>query len=126
MPERLLALARLACRAGVLASLIYSQLRVVIDLIATSRGDQASLQAEVLMLRRHVQVLERQVKRVRWNAGDRMLLAALRNRLLQSAWAGLLVRPQTVLGWHRAFAAKVGCLPQPCGAHLFIRGWLRV
>jgi putative transposase len=90
----------------VLASLIYSLFRVVIDLVATSRGDQASLQAEVLVLRRQVQVLERQVKRVRWKPGDRMLLAALRNRLPQSAWAGLLVRPGTVLGWHRALVQR--------------------
>jgi putative transposase len=90
----------------VLASLIYSLLRVVIELLATTRGDQTSLQAEVLVLRRQVQVLERQVKRVRWKPGDRMLLAALRNRLPQSAWAGLLVRPQTVLGWHRTLVRR--------------------
>ncbi|HEX2681424.1 MAG TPA: integrase core domain-containing protein [Candidatus Dormibacteraeota bacterium] len=89
-----------------LASLIYSVLRVVIDLLATSRDDQASLQAEVLVLRRQVQVLERQVKRVNWKPGDRMLMAALRNRLPQSAWAGLLVRPATVLGWHRALVRR--------------------
>lgn len=89
-----------------LASRIYSLLRVVIDLLATSRGDQASLQAEVLVLRRQVLVLERQVKRMRWKPGDRMVLAALRNRLPQSAWAGLLVRPQTVLGWHRSLVRR--------------------
>ncbi|HEX2679692.1 MAG TPA: helix-turn-helix domain-containing protein, partial [Candidatus Dormibacteraeota bacterium] len=89
-----------------LASLIYSLIRVVIDLLATSRSDQATLQAEVLVLRRQVQVLERQVKRVRWKPGDRMLLAALRDRVPQSAWAGLLVRRQTVLGWHRALVRR--------------------
>ena len=68
----------------------------------TSRADQAQLRAEVLALRRQVQVLERQIKRVRWTPGDRMLLAALRDHLPRSAWAGLLVRPETVLGWHRA------------------------
>jgi putative transposase len=53
------------------------------------------------VLRRQVQVLERQIKRVRWTPGDRMFLAALRNRLPRSAWAGLLIQPETVLGWHR-------------------------
>src|SRR6266536_4973041 len=38
--------------------------------------------------------------------GDRMLMAALRDRLPQSAWAGLLVRPETVLGWHRALVRR--------------------
>ena len=80
-----------------LVSLVYSLLRALIDVIATSQGDRAQLQAEVLALRRQVQVLERQIKRVRWTPGDRMLMAALRDHLPQAAWAGLLVRPETVL-----------------------------
>jgi putative transposase len=31
-----------------------------------------------------------------------MVLAALRERIARSGWAGLLVQPETVLGWHRA------------------------
>jgi len=84
-----------------LASLLYSLLRALLDVLATGRGDQAQLQAEVLALRRQVQVLERQIKRVRWSPGDRLLLAALRERIPPPAWAGLLVKPETVLGWHR-------------------------
>jgi hypothetical protein len=90
----------------VLASLLYSLLRALLDLIATSRGDQAQLQTEVLALRRQVQVLERQIKRVRWTPGDRMLMAAPRDHLPQSAWAGLLVHPETVLGWHRTLVRR--------------------
>ena len=47
-------------------SLIYSLLRAVLEVLVTSRTDQAKLQAEVLVLRRQVQVLERQIKRVHW------------------------------------------------------------
>jgi hypothetical protein len=90
----------------VVASLLYSPVRFVLDLVATSRADRAKLQGEVLALRRQVQVLERQVKRVRWGPGDRMIMAALRERLPRSAWAGLLVRPETVLGWHRALVRR--------------------
>jgi hypothetical protein len=43
-------------------SLLYSLVRFWLDVIATSHGDQAKLQAEVLALRRQVQVLERQIK----------------------------------------------------------------
>jgi putative transposase len=46
-------------------------------------------------------VLERQITRVRWAPADRMVLAALRDRLPRSAWAALRVQPETVLGWHR-------------------------
>ena len=87
-------------------SLFYSLVRVLLDLIATCRSDQATLQAEVLALRRQVQVLERQIKRVRWTPGDRMITAALREHLQHSAWAGLLVKPETVLGWHRELVRR--------------------
>ena len=66
-------------------SVLYSLLRVLLDLIVTSQRDQAHLLAEVLALRRQVQVLERQVKRVRWSPGDRLIMAALRERLPRSA-----------------------------------------
>jgi putative transposase len=68
--------------------------------------DQAKLQAEVLALRRQVQVLERQIKRVNWTPADRMVLAALRDRLPRSAWAALRVQPETVLGWHRQLVRR--------------------
>jgi putative transposase len=86
----------------VVASLLYSLVRVLLDALVLSRSDHGELQAEVLALRRQVQVLERQIKRVRWNPADRMILAALRARLSGAAWAGLLVKPETVLDWHRA------------------------
>lgn len=87
-------------------SLIYSLLRVLMDVLATRHADQADLQAEVLALRRQIQVLERQIKRVEWSPGDRMVLAALRGRIPRSGWAALLVKPETVLGWHRALVRK--------------------
>jgi hypothetical protein len=46
-------------------AMLYSLIRVVLDAIATSHSNEAKLRAEVLALRRQVQVLERQIKRVR-------------------------------------------------------------
>jgi putative transposase len=89
-----------------MASLLYSLIRVLFDVCVTSQCDQDKLRAEVLALRRQVQVMERQIKRVHWMPGDRMVMAALRDHLPQSAWAGLLVRPETVLGWHRALVRR--------------------
>jgi hypothetical protein len=89
-----------------MASMLYSLIRVVLDAIATSHSNEAKLRVEVLALRRQVQVLERQIKRVRWEPGDRMILAALRERLPRSAWAALLVQPETVLGWHRELVRR--------------------
>jgi len=86
--------------------MFYSFARVLLDVIATSHASEVELRAEVLALRRQVQVLERQIKRVRWEPGDRLILAALRERLPRPAWAGLLVRPETVLGWHRELVRR--------------------
>ena len=88
------------------ASVAYSLLRFLLDVVATSQRDKDKLQAEVLVLRRQVQVLERQIGRVRWTPGDRMVLAALRERLPRTAWSALLVQPETVLGWHRELVRR--------------------
>lgn len=89
-----------------MASMLYSLIRVVLDAIATSHSNEDKLRVEVLALRRQVQVLERQIKRVRWEPADRMILAALRERLPRLAWAALLVQPETVLGWHRELVRR--------------------
>ena len=86
---------------AVAASVLYSLIRLFLDVAATRGQEQTKLQAEVLVLRRQVQVLERQIKRVQWSLADRMMLAALIDRLPRTAWSALLVRPETVLGWHR-------------------------
>jgi len=86
----------------VVASVLYFLVYVFLDVIVTSRRDHSELQAEVLALRRQVQVLERQIKRVRWSPADRMIMAALRERLPSAAWIGLLVKRETVLDLHRA------------------------
>src|SRR6266566_1537230 len=49
-----------------------------------------------------------------------MILAALHERLPRSAWAGLLVRPETVLGWHRALVRRKWAAYAECRA-LIIR-----
>jgi transposase len=99
----------------VAGSLLYALLRAVLEAVAVARTDRRMLEAEVLALRRQVQVLERQIKRVSWKPADRMILAALRERRPPSAWAGLLVRPETVLGWHRALVRRkwAACCRRP-------------
>jgi len=82
-------------------SVLYSVIRLLVDVMTTMRRDQAELVAEVLTLRRQVQVLERQIKRVHWTPGDRMVMAVVARLLPKSAWKGLLVKPETLLGWHR-------------------------
>jgi len=90
----------------VIGAWLYTLTRLVVDAFMMRRRDRAALEAEVLVLRRQVQVLERQIRRVHWSPDDRMLLAALRDRLPKVAWNGLLVKPATVLGWHREMVRR--------------------
>lgn len=66
--------------------------------------------AEILALRHQIAILERQLgqQRVHVTAADRALLAALLHRLPRQALrrVRLLVRPDTVLRWHRGLAAS--------------------
>jgi putative transposase len=66
--------------------------------------------AEILALRHQIAVLERQLgrRRVPFTAADRALLAALLHRLPQQTLRRLrlLVRPDTVLRWHRDLIAS--------------------
>jgi transposase InsO family protein len=66
--------------------------------------------AEILALRHQITVLERQLgkERVRFAPGDRAFLAALLHRLPVEALrrVRLLVRPDTVLRWHRDLVAR--------------------
>ena len=60
----------------------------------------------MLVLRQQVKVPERQVKRVRWQPRERLLLALLRERLPRSASASLLIQPEIVLGSHRELVRR--------------------
>ncbi|MBB4786867.1 hypothetical protein BJY27_007828 [Streptomyces rapamycinicus] len=65
---------------------------------------------EILALRHQIMVLERQLgkDRVRFVPSDRAFLAALLHRLPMDVLRGvrLLVRPDTVLRWHRGLLAR--------------------
>jgi putative transposase len=61
---------------------------------------------EIAVLRHQVAVLHRQVVRPRYNAADGMVLAALANLLPRERWAVFLVRPATLLRWHRELIAR--------------------
>jgi hypothetical protein len=82
---------------------------------------------EIVALRHQLAVLQRQTKRPRLTSSDRMLWVALRR--LWPKWQqalviprrglpGVVVKPATVIGWHRAGfrAAGVSCSSWwPCG-----------
>ena len=79
---------------------------VVLRLLPVSDWDKDT---EILVLRHQIAVLERQLgrRRVRFTLPDRVLLAALVHRLRPEVLRRLrlLVRPDTVLRWHRDLIA---------------------
>ena len=82
----------------------FSSTRVFVALLVTlwaSFRSHAALQIEILALRHQLGVLQRSVKRPRLTPADRLLWA-----WLSAAWAGwrsalVIVKPETVIAWHR-------------------------
>jgi len=62
---------------------------------------RASLQMEVLALRHQLNVLERCLKRPKRTASDRFFWACLAATWRSWRSALILVKPETVIGWHR-------------------------
>ena len=60
-----------------LYSLAYALVRLLLEILIVRGGSAARLRIEVLALRHQLGVLERQVGRARWQASDRLVLAAI-------------------------------------------------
>jgi putative transposase len=61
---------------------------------------------EIIVLRRQVQVLRRQVDRPTLTEDDRTLLGAIAAALPRSLRQGWIVTPETLLRWHRKRIAR--------------------
>jgi putative transposase len=82
--------------------LIARNLFALIWLLARPRR---SKELEILLLRHELAVLRRHAGRAGLTGADRALLAALSRVLPRAAWTGL-VKPETLLGWHRQLVAR--------------------
>jgi putative transposase len=69
------------------------------------RGE-ASRELEIVVLRHELLILRRQVPRPAFTPRDRLLLSALSRLLPRGSWHVFLVRPETLLRWHRRLVAK--------------------
>ncbi len=83
-----------------LFAFVYALLRLLLD-VADVRLRVRDPEAELLLLRHQLRVVRRQVKRPQLDVADRAIMAALSHRVSRAAWVGMLVQPETVLGWHR-------------------------
>ena len=79
-------------------------------LVLLARGDTTK-DLEILVLRHQLAVLRRQVARPRFKPADRALLAALSRALPRSRWSCFVVKPDTLLRWHRRLVAGAWTYP---------------
>jgi putative transposase len=88
-----------------LFALVYWLLR---RLIALAVGPTAwrTDEVEVLVLRHQLSILRRQVGRPRLRHRDRLFMAALSRVLPRGRWSSFVVRPQTLLRWHRELVRR--------------------
>jgi putative transposase len=95
----------------VLSKLAYLTLcRSIQVLMLLARGDAAK-DLEILVLRHQLTVLRRQVSRLKLEPADRALLAAVSRVLPRSRWSCFLVKPESLLGWHRRLVAGAWTYP---------------
>jgi transposase InsO family protein len=93
----------------------YRLVRLVIDLLVLRGRTDHSKDVEILVLRHQLAVLQRQHARPRFEPGDRAILTALARALGRDRWSIFLVKPDTILRWHRRLVANHWTYPhRPC------------
>jgi putative transposase len=86
--------------------MLYLLLRRVLGLVHSDQRSAAEAELENAVLRHQVAILRRQVKRPVCRTSDRAFLAAASRLLPREAWGSFLVRPETLLRWHRRLVAR--------------------
>jgi putative transposase len=90
-------------RRSMLFSLVYFFVRRILGM---GRGPDEAREIELLVLRHQVRVLQRKVRRPRWSRRDRLLLAAASKAMPRAQWSSFVVRPETLLRWHRELVRR--------------------
>src|SRR5437870_1379696 len=89
--------------SSMLLSLVYL---LVGRVLGTGRRPNEGREIELLVLRHQMKVLRRQVNRPRLHRLDRLLLAAASRAMPRDRWSSFLVRPETLLRWHRELVRR--------------------
>jgi putative transposase len=87
-------------------SFVYVLACRLFELVVLFGRGERSKELEILVLRHELSILRRQVRRLQFAPPDRLLLAALSRVLPRRSWQAFLVRPETLLRWHRRLVAK--------------------
>jgi hypothetical protein len=87
-------------------SVVYLVFCRLLELVVFLGRRERSKELEILVLRHELSVLRRQIRQPRFEPHDRLLLAALSRVLPRRSWSSFLVRPETLLHWHRRLVAR--------------------
>jgi hypothetical protein len=96
---------------SVALSFLYRFLCRVVGVVHIHRMDAVAKDAEILVLRHQLAVLQRQVGRPRFTWSDRALVSALARLVPRHRWPSFVVTPGTILRWHRALVRKRWTFP---------------
>jgi putative transposase len=97
---------RLSSGDAVVRSLVYLALKRVIALMLLCFCSDDAKEVEILVLRHELDVLRRQQPHPRLEPCDRAWLSLLCRLLPRQRWSAFVVRPETLLGWHRRMVAR--------------------
>jgi hypothetical protein len=84
----------------VVRTLAFMVVRQILALVGLGPSPDAK-DVEIAVLRHQLLTLRRQVARPRYTPTDRMVLAALAKLLPRDRWPIFLIKPSTLLRWHR-------------------------
>jgi putative transposase len=87
-------------------SFVYVVVRNLFGLVWLLGRPRRSKELEILVLRHELAILRRQAAPSKMTRADRPLLAALSRSLPRTAWTSFLVKPETLLRWHRQLVAR--------------------
>jgi putative transposase len=95
-------------------SALYLVVCRLLELVVLLGRRERAKELEILVLRHELAVLRRQIGQPRFEPHDRLLLAALSRVLPRRRWNAFVVRPETLLRWHRRLVARSWTYPQRC------------
>jgi putative transposase len=87
-------------------SFLYRLFRHIVEFVRVHQMGDAAKDAEILVLRHQLSVLQRQVARPRFTWSDRAVIATLARLIARERWVAFLVTPETILRWHRTLVRR--------------------
>ena len=93
----------------------YGLVRLVLDVLVLRGRRDRSKDVEILVLRHQLAVLQRQISRPRFESDDRAILTAMSRIIGRDRWSIFVVKPDTLLGWHRRLVANHWTYPHRPG-----------